>query len=130
MGEWAGRNAEQALAQLQSFLSSPAETDREKAGVIQAFEFTFEACWKLFQNLARGEGLDAPTPKKALGSALKMGLIANESLWLKMLEARNLTSHLYRRDLAEDVFADVRDLFAPALGAAIGLAKNAQKAPR
>lgn len=36
-------NAEAAVAKLTAFLREPVLTDRDRAGVIQAFEFTFEA---------------------------------------------------------------------------------------
>jgi hypothetical protein len=59
-------NARAALQQLQSFLSTPVLDDRDRAGVIQAFEFTFETVWKLFKHIAEAEGLEAPSPKRAL----------------------------------------------------------------
>lgn len=57
-------NAEAALAQLQAFLREPVVTDRDRAGVIQAFEFTFEACWKPFRSVAQDEGLETASPRR------------------------------------------------------------------
>lgn len=126
MGEWAGHNAERAIAKLEQFLASATESEIEQAGVVQAFEFSFEACWKFFQRLALTEGLSAATPRSALGAALKMGIINDEALWLAMLEARNLTSHIYNEALAATIYANVRSRFGPALIAAIATAKRRQ----
>lgn len=92
-------NAEAALKQLVAFLGVPAVSDRDRAGVIQAFEFTFEATWKLLKHLAEAEGVVADSPKRALVAA--HGIVKDEALWLDMLCDRNLSSHVYDVDLAE-----------------------------
>ena len=117
-------NAKQALQQLQAFLVEPIVSDRDKAGVIQAFEFTFEAAWKLLQKLAAAQGLEAPSPKKALAAAFRLGVIDDELLWLDMLKDRNLTTHTYQAALAEAIFAQVRDRYAAALTKAISAAEE------
>ncbi len=38
-------NFAKALARLREFAALPIANDRDRAGVIQAFEFTFEQCW-------------------------------------------------------------------------------------
>lgn len=112
-------NAHAALQQLQSFLATPAVDDRDRAGVIQAFEFTFETVWKLLKHVAEAEGLDAPSPKRALIAAHKLGLIEDEMLWLDMLRDRNLTSHVYHSDLATSIFEAVQGRYAAALAEAV-----------
>jgi nucleotidyltransferase substrate binding protein (TIGR01987 family) len=94
-------------------------------GVIQAFEFTFEAVWKLLKRLAEAEGLTAESSKRALIAAYKMGVVKDETLWLDMLRDRNLTSHVYQADLAEKIFAAIRDRYAAALGETVKLARAA-----
>jgi len=99
----AQENFSQALSRLTEFMATPATTDREKAGIIQAFEFTFETCWKLMQKIARNQGVDIASPKKAIGFAFKSGLIDNEDKWLEILGQRNLTSHIYRGTLVDEI---------------------------
>jgi nucleotidyltransferase substrate binding protein (TIGR01987 family) len=118
-------NAEAALKQLVQFLAVPAVSDRDRAGVIQAFEFTFEAVWKLLKHLAEAEGLAAESPKRALVAAFKLGIVTDEALWLEMLRDRNLTSHVYHVDLAERIFEAIRDRYAAALEETVRLARGA-----
>ena len=98
---------------------------RDRAGVIQAFEFTFEATWKLLKHLAESEGLAAESPKRALLAAFKLGIVTDEALWLEMLRDRNLTSHVYHVDLAERIFEAIRDRYAAALEETVRLARSA-----
>ncbi len=119
-------NLEKAFASLESFLDEKVSSDRDRAGVIQAFEFTFELCWKTLQKLAAAEGLRAPSPKQALKAAFRLGLVkeSEEELWLSMLGDRNLSSHTYRREVAEEIFRRVRDEYRPAIGRLIKAVKK------
>lgn len=98
-------NFRKTLVQLKNFTSMPVQNDRDRAGIIQAFEYTFEQCWKALQKLAGKEGVEIGSPKKAFTYALQNQMIkaTDESLWLKMLEDRNLTSHTYKEDIALEV---------------------------
>ena len=112
-------NATAALAQLRSFLAVPVVTDRDRAGVIQAFEFTFEATWKMLKTVAESEGLTAESPKRALAAAYRLGILEDEATWLDMLQHRNLTSHVYHAELAREIFEAVRDRYVDALTMAV-----------
>ena len=112
-------NAEAAVAKLTAFLREPVLTDRDRAGVIQAFEFTFEATWKLLKHAAEREGLDAESPKRALIAGDKLGHVRDETLWLEMLQDRNLTSHVYHSELADRIFAAINTRYAAALTDAV-----------
>jgi nucleotidyltransferase substrate binding protein (TIGR01987 family) len=110
-----------ALASLEEFLAEPIRTNRDRAGIIQAFEFTYELAWKTFQKLAQDEGLHAPSPRQAFASALQMGLILpeEESVWIAMMQDRNLTSHTYHESLATEIVQRVQSPYCPILKAAL-----------
>ena len=112
-------NAGAAVAALMAFLAAPVLTDRDRAGIIQAFEFTFEAVWKLLKAIAEREGLPAESPRRALVAGHTLGLIDDEALWLAMLADRNLTTHTYHHQIAERIFTAIRDGYARALTAAV-----------
>ena len=83
----------------------PIVNDRDRAGVIQAFEFTFEQCWKAFQRIAAAQGITAASPRQSLEAALRLQLIhaEDEDAWLDMLRDRNMTSHLYQETVALEI---------------------------
>jgi nucleotidyltransferase substrate binding protein (TIGR01987 family) len=98
-------NFSKALDKLKEFVALPVITERDRAGVIQAFEFTFEQCWKAFQRVLAAQGYEARTPRKSLEGAIQLRLIRqdDEKDWLKMMKDRNLTSHLYHEKLAIEI---------------------------
>ena len=109
-------NFEKTLLQLKSFCALPIQNDRDKAGVIQAFEFTFEQCWKSIQKRAGSEGVEVGSPKRAFTFAFQNSWIQKEDehLWLKMIQDRNLTSHTYREDIANEVLKRIQENYIPA----------------
>lgn len=108
-------NFEKTLKQLKSFVALPIQNDRDKAGIIQAFEYTFEQCWKSLQKRAGHEGMQTGSPKKAFMFAFQNGMIQkeDETLWLQMIEHRNLTSHTYKEDVATEVLNHIISDYIP-----------------
>ncbi|MFN2377547.1 MAG: HI0074 family nucleotidyltransferase substrate-binding subunit [Candidatus Binatia bacterium] len=98
-------NLERAMAELESYAALPVTNRRDKAGLIQAFEFTFELFWKTFQKIAPDSGLEAVSPREALIAGLKLHLITDEEAgtWSQMLRDRNLSSHTYNAALADEI---------------------------
>lgn len=109
-------NFKATVETLHSYLSQPISTDRDKAGVIQAFEFTFEQCWKALQQQAHIQGITVGSPKSAFIFAMQAQYISpnDEKLWLEMLEDRNLTTHTYKKELAEQVVSRIKEKYLSA----------------
>ena len=95
--EMSTKNFSRGLKKLEDFLKEPVKTEREEAGIIQAFEFCFELSWKTLQKKAQNEGLAIGSPRRALEYGLQSGAIlpVEEAEWVQMLEDRNLTTHAY-----------------------------------
>ncbi|HEX9873493.1 MAG TPA: nucleotidyltransferase substrate binding protein [Deferrimonas sp.] len=93
-----------ALKQLEKAVAQP-KNEFIRDSVIQRFEFTHELAWKMLKLQLEAEGLIVRTPRETLQEALQAGLIEDGNLWSDMQKMRNLTSHTYHEQLAEDVYA-------------------------
>ncbi len=104
--EFALRKFSDAVSALRSGLSE-AKSQLEKDGIIQRFEFTFEAFWKSLKIYLANKGAICKFPKDCLKEALRSGLISDEGVFLSMLMDRNLTSHVYSEEEAERVYLSI-----------------------
>jgi nucleotidyltransferase substrate binding protein (TIGR01987 family) len=101
---------------LADVLAQP-RNDYMRAAAIQAFELCFELAWKYLQTRLAELGIEANSPRAAFREAGKAGLIDNVEAWLTFVEQRNLTTHTYKSQLADEVYAAARADFLPALQA-------------
>lgn len=62
---------------------------------VKRFEFTFEMAWKTCKRALDYYGFDCKSPRECLREAFSQGLLNDESIWLDMLEQRNLSAHVY-----------------------------------
>jgi len=99
-----------ALARLKEALALPKD-DIVRDSTIQRFEFTIELSWKVLQRYLKVSGIaEALTPKNAFREAAKLGLVTEPEAWLGFVDARNLSSHTYKEDLADAVYASAQRL--------------------
>ena len=103
-------NFRKTLLELKVYLSQPILTNRDRAGIIQAFEFTSEQSWKSIQKMAPRYGGQVGNPRQAYMFAIQSGWIPREAeqQWLRLLEDRNLTSHTYKEDLAREILSRIQ----------------------
>ena len=103
---------ERALKTIESAESDDAMSDEVKellhAGVIQNFEFTYELCWKFMKRWLEinigGADVDGVTRRELFRRASENGLISDVDRWMEYHHARNITSHTYDQNTAEEVF--------------------------
>jgi nucleotidyltransferase substrate binding protein (TIGR01987 family) len=110
------KNFELAFEKLKEFAQNFDGSEVQRAGIIQAFEFTYEQAWRTLQKRSGQEGLAIASPKKAFEYALQSDLILpnEEVLWLKMIEHWNLTTHTYKADLAVIIEKTISAAYIPA----------------
>ena len=81
-----------------------------KAGVIQHFEFTYELSWKFMKRWLESNVspiiADGITRRELFRLAAEHRLIDDVERWMRHHNARNNTSHLYQRTVADAIFAD------------------------
>lgn len=81
-----------------------------RAAVIQHFEYTYELSWKMMERFIKiDEGReDSLTRKGLFRRAGEIGLIDDFHKWIEFHEARNLTSHTYDEETAEEVYSTAK----------------------
>ncbi|WP_341793021.1 MULTISPECIES: HI0074 family nucleotidyltransferase substrate-binding subunit [unclassified Rickettsia] len=90
------------------------QTDRDKAGAIQAFEFCYELSWKMMKRFLLARGIETGSPKTAFRSAALEEIIVDPEIWFEFQKKRNLTSHIYEQKVAEEII-EIFDLFSTEL---------------
>jgi len=79
--------------------------------VIQRFEFSVELAWKTARRLM---GTPTTAPKDIVREMAQSGYIEAVETWLTAIDMRNLSSHTYKEDVAEKVYAFAKS-FLPEL---------------
>lgn len=104
-------NYGRALAQLDRAVELAGQrelTDLEKQGVIQGFEFVHELAWNLLKDYLEYEGITCLVGSRGTArEAFKRGLIADGDLWMDMIAKRNLSSHTYNANVAQDLVSQI-----------------------
>jgi nucleotidyltransferase substrate binding protein (TIGR01987 family) len=108
------RSLGDALRRLEDALAQP-KTEWTRDAAIQRFEFSFELVWKAVSAYARSEGLEARSPREAVRVAHRLAWIEDDGLWLRMLDDRNRTSHIYNEAVADEIFSRL-GAYAAAMG--------------
>lgn len=86
----------------------------QRAGMVHFFEMCFELSWNLLKDYLELQGfIDITSPRASIKKAFEIGLVADGSAWLKGLEDRNLTSHIYNETIAKQVEGLIRNTYAP-----------------
>lgn len=86
-------------------------------GVIQSFEYTFELSWLMMKRALKAFfQIDTRTfPRRQIyKKAFEKELIKNEALWEKFNDARDVSSHEYGQDRADEVYDTAREFLGEA----------------
>ena len=113
------QNYRQALSRLTAAVKLSRErplSELEQQGLIQGFEYTHELVWNVLKDYLEEQGFVSVIGSKgATREAFKNGLVEDGEAWMDMIKARNLTSHIYKTEVAEDIVKDILGRFYPAL---------------
>jgi len=96
-----------ALGRLKEALAVPPEQPLALDGTIQRFEFAYELFWKTLKAALYEEGLQVETPREALKAAFAAGWLGDEVTALRMMQARNLTSHAYDVETDRSIYEQI-----------------------
>ena len=102
-------NFNKAFSQLERFMQEKSLNEMEEQGLIKAFEYTYELSWKTLQDLLKEKGYtDVVGPKPVIEQSFQDGYIVDGKGWMRMHVSRNLTSHTYDEETAEEIVRSIR----------------------
>ncbi len=76
---------------------------------IKRFEFTFELGWKLLKDVLDFNGINTALPRDIIKEAFQKELIFDGDGWLKALDDRNQSVHIYDEKQVLRIFSRVKD---------------------
>lgn len=101
-------NLRKAYSQLERFSRAESLNEMEQQGLIKAFEYTFELAWKTLQDLLKDKGyIDVVGPRPVIEQSFRDGYISDGNGWMRMHKSRNLSSHTYDEQTAEEIIKNI-----------------------
>ncbi len=108
-------NFSKALEHLREALALKNPSELERAGAIQFFEIVFELGWKTMQDYLKDLGYNQKGPRPVIKKAFEIEIINKGDVWLKMLNDRNASAHLYDEEEIEAILVKIRETYLPVL---------------
>ena len=103
---------------LEDYRSTPLSSVRD--GVIQRFEFCAELAWKTMREYLLDQGYtEINSPKAVIRQAFAYGMIEDAEGWVRLMNDRNLTSHVYDEKTAEEIFRRIETVYLALFDAAL-----------
>lgn len=96
-------NFERSINKLEEVLRLE-KTEISRDSAIKRFELCFDLSWKAIKEYARISGIECYSPRECFKTALQLKLIEHNEKWLEMIDDRNLTVHLYKEELSEEIY--------------------------
>lgn len=84
----------------------------EQLALIQSFELCFELSWKVMKDYFYEGGIICNSPREVIKQAIADEIINDGYVWLDALKSRNLTSHVYDEEIAEEITQDIQNEYA------------------
>ena len=112
------RKAMLTLSEAADLAGTRALSNLEQQGLIQGFEFTHELAWNVLKDYLEEQGfVGIIGSKNATREVFKNALVTDGEVWMDMIKARNMTSHTYSTEIAQEIATDILQRFYPAFEA-------------
>jgi nucleotidyltransferase substrate binding protein (TIGR01987 family) len=87
-----------------------------REGLIQRFEFTHELAWNVMKDFLEEVGeVKIYGSKDATREAFKAELVEDGDVWMEMIKSRNLSSHTYNEEIANEIYSKILNDYYAAL---------------
>lgn len=93
-----------AYSKLKNFIETDEQTEKDRAAIIHAYEFTFELWWKSLQRYLQDyETVTEFGPGATIRNAFQFGIIEDGQEYMDLLRDRNLIAHTYKENVAIEI---------------------------
>lgn len=81
--------------------------------IIQRFEFTYDITWKYLKDYLENRGIVIQSPRSVFQECQSQGIVTKEEVeqLFDMIDARNLTTHLYSEAMAIKISERISDYY-------------------
>ncbi len=86
-------------------------SDLEAQGLIQGFVYTHELAWNTLKDFLQAQDFKLYGSRDTTRVAFKEGIIENGEAWMEMIRHRNLTTHTYNEETAEEVVSAILNIY-------------------
>jgi len=100
------QNLKRAVKKLEEVLALE-KTEITRDSAIKRFEICFDLSWKSIKNYAKEQGVECYSPRECFKVAFQLKLISEEDGWLKLIEDRNLSFHLYSEEKSDQIYSSL-----------------------
>ena len=91
--------------ELKEFIETDNGSEKDKAAIIHAYEYTFELWWKSLQRYLQDfETITEFGPGSTIRNAFQYGLIEDGQDYMDLLKDRNLIAHTYKENIATEIY--------------------------
>ena len=97
-----------AFSKLKEFVDTDNGSEKDKAAIIHAYEYTFELWWKSLQRYLQDfETITEFGPGSTIRNAFQYGLIEEGQDYMDLLKDRNLIAHTYKENVATEIYEKI-----------------------
>ena len=93
-----------AFLKLKEFVDTDNGSEKDRAAIVHAYEYTFELWWKSLQRYLQDyETVSEFGPGATIRNAFQFGIIEEGQCYMDLLRDRNLISHTYKENVAIEI---------------------------
>lgn len=76
---------------------------------LKRFEFTYEKSWKCIKRYLDYIGIECHSPRGCFKEAFSQKVITDETIWIDLIEQRNLSGHVYDEEEIKGILGKIDD---------------------
>ena len=89
-------------------LKNVGQDDLYRDACIQRFEYCYELAWKTIKRFLQLKEIEVHGSKETFRQAAVVGYIDDPEKWFEFIDMSNLTVHTYNKEVADQIFGNLK----------------------